>query len=199
MRSMLRSATVLAPLLLLAAQPAAASSAIPVPQVWTGRIVVPEGVQPGLTADQFELRISRLSTEEEVLGLLEQLRLGGQQALWTAMRSTPAKGFLRLGKLAATEVMVIRAMDLDNGHRLVRVYCDFQIRLYDKSEPLDAKAHPFAFLELEVDSSGQKGTGKLIAAASLRLGPQGLEIDNAATPPMNVIDVVTDTPPPAHP
>lgn len=198
MRSMLRSAALLAPLFLLAVPPARALSPIPVPQVWTGRIVAPEGVQPGLTADQFELRISRLSTDEEVLGLLEELRLGGQQGLWNAMRATPAKGFLRLGKLAATEVMVIRAMDLENGHRLVRVFCDFQIRLYDKSEPLDKKAHPFAFLELEVDSSGQKGTGKLIAAASLRLGPQGLEIDNAATPPLTVLDVTTDTPPPAR-
>lgn len=199
MRSMLRFAAVLAALALFLVPPAAAQSKIPVPQIWTGRIVAPEGVQPGLTADQFELRISRLSTDEEVLGLLEELRLGGQQGLWNAMRATPAKGFLRLGKLAATEVMVIRAMDLENGHRLVRVFCDFQIRLYDKSEPLDQKAHPFAFLELEVDSTGQKGTGRLIAAASLRLGPQGLEIDNAATPPMNVIDVVSDVPPPARP
>ena len=199
MRSMLRFAAVLAPLALLVVPPVAAQSQIPVPQIWTGRIVAPPGVQPGLTAEQFELRVSRFSTDQEAGGLLEELRLGGQQGLWYAMRATPAKGFLRLGKLAATEVMVIRATDLENGNRRVRVFCDFQIRLYDKSEPLDQKAHPFAFLELEVGPSGSGGTGKLIAAASLRLGPEGLEIDNAATPPMNVIDVVTDTPPPARP
>lgn len=192
MRSMLRFATVLA---LFVAASGAAQQGIPVPQVWTGRIIPAEGVDPGLTAEKFELRVNRLSTEEEVLGLLEELRIGGQQGLWNAMRFSQSKGFLRLGKLAATEVMVIRAMDLENGRRLVRVYCDFQIRLYDKSEPLDRKAHPFAFLELEVDSTGQNGTGRLIAAASLRLGEQGLEIDNAATPPMNVVDVVTDAPP----
>lgn len=192
----MRSRRVCVPLLVsLAALCAPAWAAMPLPQVWTGRVVVPEGVEPGLTADQLELRVSSLSTDEEILGLLEQLRLGGQQGLWNAMRSSQPKGFIRAGKLAATEVTVIRVLDLPNGNRMVRVYCDFPIRLYDKSEPVDARAHPFAFLELEVGPSGRDGTGKLIAAASFTLGETELRIDNASTPPMKVLDVATDKPP----
>jgi len=192
MRSVFRRALVL---LSLAALCAPVHAAMPLPQVWTARIVVPEGVEPGLTADQLELRVSSLSTDEEVLGLLEQLRLGGQQGLWNAMRMLQPKGFIRAGKLAATEVTVIRVQDLPNGNRMVRVYCDFPIRLYDKSEPVEARAHPFAFLELEVGPSGRDGTGKLIAAASFALGEAELRIDNASTPPMKVLDVGVDKPP----
>lgn len=183
----------------LAALCAPIHAAMPLPQIWTARIVVPEGVEPGLTADQIELRVNVLSTDEEMLGLLEQLRMGGQQGLWNAMRMLQPKGFIRAGKLAATEVTVIRVLDLPNGNRMVRVFCDFPIRLYDKSEPLDARAHPFAFLELEVGPSGRDGTGKLIAAASFALGEAELRIDNAATPPMKVIDVASDKPPAAPP
>lgn len=194
MRSVARRALLL---LSLAALCAPLHAAMPLPQVWTARIVVPEGVEPGLTADQIELRVGSLSSDEEVLGLLEQLRMGGQQGLWDAMRMLQPKGFIRAGKLAATEVTVIRAQDLPNGHRLVRVYCDFPIRLYDKSEPVEGRAHPFAFLEMEVDSSGRDGTGKLIAAASFTLGDAELRIDNASTPPMKVIEVGVDKPPAA--
>lgn len=177
---------------------AAAQQAMPLPQLWTGRVVLAEGVKPGLTGDRFELRVARLSSDHEISGLLERLRMGGQAGLRDAMRALPGKGFLSLGKLAATEVTVIRVADLDNGRRRVRVWCDFAIRLYDDSEPRGSLAHPFGFIELEVDASGEGGTGQLVAAASLAIGEDGLRIETAETPVMQVVEVTSDSPPPAR-
>ncbi len=66
MRSVFRRALVL---LSLAALCAPVHAAMPLPQVWTARIVVPEGVEPGLTADQLEgARYTRLARISELAG-----------------------------------------------------------------------------------------------------------------------------------
>jgi hypothetical protein len=179
----------------LGAQPSTPPPAIPVPQVWSGRMVVPEGVQPGLTADRFELKVFELSTDHEVADLARALRAGGQGALRDQMFRLKAKGWIQIGRLAATEVGVIRVADLPDGKRRLRLYSDRPLRLYDRSEPVGSMAHPFAFLELVVDSSGAGGTGSLVAAASLAIDEAGLHIDTAETPVVEIIEVTSDRPP----
>jgi hypothetical protein len=192
-------AALLAPILLLAATAGPARAEMPLPQSWWGRVVLPEGVQPGLTGDRFELTVSHLSTDKEAATLLEHLRTGGQMGLQQAMFRLPAKGFFRIGKLAAAEVTVIRVFDTEDGRRVLRLFCDFPIRLYDKSEPIAEKEHPFAYLELVVGPSGEGGTGTLIAAASLGFSEDGLRVETAATPVMSVVDVIAEPAPPRRP
>ena len=179
----------------LAAQAPAPPPPIPVPQEWSGHMVVPEGVQPGLTADRFVLRVFELSTDHEVAELVRALRSGGQVALRDAMFRLKAKGWIQIGKLAGTEIGVIRIADLPDGRRRLRLFSDRPLRLYDRSEPVGSMAHPFAFLELIVDATGADGTGSLIAAASLAFDEEGLHIDNAKTPVIQVNEVTCDRPP----
>lgn len=189
-------AAVLAAVACLAARPAAAQAPMPLPQTWTGEVLPSAGLQPGLTAEQLELRVSQLSSDAEIAGLLEKLRIGGQVGLRNAMRGLAGKGFLRFGKLAGVDVTVIRVFDREDGHRVLRLYCDFPIRLFDQSvSRFVTDEHPFGFIELEVDSSGTGGTGKLVAAASLGLGEDGLKIEAAATPVLTVLDVTSNRPP----
>jgi hypothetical protein len=184
----------------LAAGPAEAPPPIPLPQDWAGRVVFPAGMNPGLTADRITLRVWKLSDDDEVAGLLQALRLHGQAGLRDAMRLLPAKGFVNIGKLAGTEVRVIRVLDLEDGRRRLRIYSDFPIHMYDKSEPRGSLEHPFGFLELTIDASGKNGTGLVIARAALSLEKEGLGISNAETPPLQVVDVLSDSPPaPAAP
>jgi hypothetical protein len=180
----------------LVAVSAAAAQSIPVPQVWTGRMLVPEGVEPGLTGDSFELRIFQTSTDQEVSELIAALESGGQAGLRNAMFQLKPKGWIRIGKLAATDAVVLRVVDLPDGQRRVRFYCDHPLRLYDKTDPVGEKAHPFAYLELTADASG-KGTGVLIAAASLAIEDGGLRMESAGVPVIRVYDVDTDSPPAA--
>jgi hypothetical protein len=200
MRSVLRPAALLLALALaaVAAPPAAQAQAMPLPQKWWARIVLTDAVKPGLTGDRFELTVSRLSDDEEVAGLIEILRTGNQLAARDAMRRFEPKGFLRVGKLAAAEVTVIRVVDLPDGTRRLRLFCDFPIRLYDKSEPILSPQHPFGFLELVVGPKGEDGTGTLIAAASLTVGDDGLRVETAAAPILNVIEVTAEPAPPAR-
>ncbi len=191
----LRFALLSLAMVLFAAGPGVAQPAMPLPQDWTGRVVFPAGMNPGLTADRITLRVWQLSSDEEVAKLLESLRQGGQAGLRDAMRTLPAKGFVNIGKLAGTEVRVIRVVDLADGRRRLRVFSDFPIHLYDKSEPRGSLEHPFGFLELTVDASGQHGTGLVIARAAVSIEKEGLGISNAETPPLQVVDVVTDHPP----
>ncbi len=165
------------------------------PQVWTGRMLVPEGVEPGVTGDSFELRIFQTSTDEEAAGLVAALRAGGQVGLRNAMYQLKAKGWIRIGKLAATDAVFLRVADLPDGKRRVRFYSDHPLRLYDKTDPAGSTAHPFAFLELVVDATG-KGDGTLIAAASLAIDDDGsLRMESAGVPVIRLYSVETDSPP----
>ena len=114
-------------------------------------------------------------------------------ALKDAMRRLPYKAFILAGKLAGTEVAVVRVVNLPDGGRRVRVFCDFPMRLYDDSVARDSKAYPFSYLELSVDASGWGG-GVLVPAASLREQDGNLVIENAETPPLNVVDVTIAAP-----
>jgi hypothetical protein len=181
-------------LTVLCAGAAGAQAAMPLPQVWTGRMEVPAGVEPGLTADTFELRIFQVSSDEEAAGLVTVLERGGQAALRNAMYQLPVKGWIRIGKLAATDAVFIRVLDLPDGQRRVRLYSDHALRLYDKTDPAGSTKHPFAFLELLADASG-KGGGSLVASASLAIGDDGLRIESAGTPVIRLYDVTTDRPP----
>ena len=145
---------------------AGAQAAMPMPQIWTGRMQVPAGVEPGETGDTFELRIFRASTDVEAAGLVTALKAGGQVALRNAMYQLPARGWIKIGNLAATDAVFVRVVDLPDGRRRVRLYSDHALRLYDKSDPAGSTAHPFAYLELFADASG-KGSGSLVASASL--------------------------------
>lgn len=176
---------------------AGAQAAMPMPQVWTGRMLVPEGVEPGVTGDSFELRIFQASSDEEAAGLVAALQAGGQVGLRNAMFQLKAKGWVRIGKLAATDAVFLRVTDLPDGKRRVRFYSDHPLRLYDKTDPAGSSAHPFAFLELVADASGA-GEGTLIAAASLALDDDGsLRMESAGVPVIRVYAVETDSPPKA--
>ena len=178
-----------------AAQPS--TSSIGVPQTWSGRIVKPEGVDPGVAADKFELKIFELTTDHEIGKLVGTLQNGGQGALRDAMFEIKGKGWIRIGKRAATEVGVIRVADLPDGRRRMRMVSDLPLRLYDRNEPVGSDAFPFGFLELIVDSSGT-GVGQLVAAASMKWDAEGLLIESAGTPVITIVDVVTDSPPRAR-
>jgi hypothetical protein len=180
---------------LFAPQRSDAQTGMPMPQIWTGRMLVPEGVEPGVTGDSFELRIFQTSTDEEVAGLVAELEKGGQTALRNAMFQLKPKGWIRIGKLAATDAVVLRVVDLPDGQRRVRFYADHPLRLYDKTDPAGQYAHPFAYLELVIDASGT-GSGGLIAAASLAIDGDELKMESAGLPVIRVYDVQTDSPPP---
>ena len=110
------------------------------------------------------------------------------------MYQLKSKGWIRIGNLVATEIVVIRVADLADGQRRVRICSDHPLRLYDKTDPPGSAAHPFGFLELVADATG-KGTGSLVAAASLSIGDEGLRIESAGTPVVRIYDVTTDRPP----
>ena len=173
---------------------AAAAPAMPLPQVWTGHSIVPEGVQPGLTADYFEIKVFSLSSDKEIMTLGAALRKGGQVELRNEMFQIAPKGWIRFGKLVATDLTVIRVVDLPDGRRRLRLISDHPLRLYDKSDPAGSDAHPFGYLELIVDSAGT-GTGTLIAAASLSFVDEGLMLDSAGAPVIAIDEVHTNRPP----
>jgi hypothetical protein len=172
-----------------------AEQAMPLPQTWNGRLVLPEGIEPGLTGDQLELRIVQISSDKEISELVEELRVGGQPALRNAMFALHSKGWIQIGKLGGTEIVTVRVADLPDGRRRLRLYSERPLRLYDDSDPPGSEAHPFGFIELVAGASG-KGTGQLIAAASLALNEEGgLHIESAGTPVIKIIEVTTDRPP----
>jgi hypothetical protein len=173
---------------------AVAAAPIPLPQTWWGTTVLPEGVDPGITANQFEVQVFRLTTDQEVATLAAAFREGGQPALRDAMFRLKPLGWIRFGKLVATDLVMVRVMDLPDGRRRLRLFSPHPLRLYDKSDAPGTHAHPFGYMELFADASG-KGSGALIAAASLSVSDEGLRFDSAGVPVVVVERVETDSPP----
>jgi hypothetical protein len=88
----------------------------------------------------------------------------------------------------------MRIVDLPDGTRRLRVFSDHPLRLYDKSDPPGSNQHPFGFMEMIADASG-KVTGTLIAAASLTVDDEGLRLESAGVPVIQLGDARTDSPP----
>lgn len=188
-----------AALLLLAGLAATApvwSAPVPMqlPQTWSGRSILPEGVTPGLTADRFEIKVSTLSSDKEIMTLASALKVGGQRQLRDEMFQIPSKGWIRFGKLVATDINVVRVVDLPDGKRRLRLISDHPLRLYDKSDPPGSDDHPFGWIELIVDESGT-GTGVLVASASLAITDEGLRLDSAGAPVIAIDEVHSSAPP----
>ena len=178
----------------LAAETSRRKSAVPLPQVWTGRMRCPRGSLPGRRGILRAAHLPGLDRRGG-RGPRTALEKDGQAALRNAMYSCKVKGWIRIGKFAATDAVVIRVLDLPDGHRRVRFYSDHPLRLYDKTDPAGSTAHPFAYLELVADASG-KGSGTLVASASLAIADDELRMESAGLPVIQVYDVTTDTPPP---
>lgn len=163
-------------------------AAEPIPTHWTG-FVTPPPDAPKVGVSDIEIRVFKLSNDEEALTLVNELKLGGQVGLRNAMYKLEDKGWVRLGKFAATGVGVIRALELPDGRRVLRVFSAYPARIFDRSDPLGSPEHPFAYIELVIDKDG-KGSGQMISAASLKVSDKGLELESAGAPIVAITDVV---------
>ena len=184
----LRSRPLLAVALLVALSAGVLVAAQPVPTHWTG-FVSPPPDAPKVGVSDIEIRVFKLSNDEEAMTLVNELKLGGQVGLRNAMYKLEDKGWVRLGKFAATGVGVVRALELPDGRRVLRVFSAYPARIFDRSDPVGTPDHPFAYIELVVDKDG-KGSGQMISAASLKVSDQGLELESAGAPIVAITDVV---------
>lgn len=172
---------------------AEAPAAMPLPQVWTGRLEAPpESKDPDI--QDIEVKIAALSSAEEIRTLGADLRLSGQMGLRQAMFGLEQKAWVRLGRAVATSVGLVRVVDLPDGRRRMRLVSDFPARVLDSSDPSGSDAHPFAFIELIVGRDGT-GEGQMIAAASITLSEEGtIQLESAGAPVLRITDVATDSP-----
>lgn len=162
-------------------------------QTWVGNLVLPDDARLGLR--DVEIKVKTFSSNEEIAGLAEELRIGGQQGLRQAMFRLEQKAWVRIGRSAATSVGVVRYAELPDGSRRLRVVSDHPARLLDKSDPAGSPDHPFAYIELIVPAEGL-GQGRMIAAASLAFTEEGLSIASAGAPVIEIADVRFESPSP---
>jgi hypothetical protein len=163
----------------------------PVPKRWSGTLVVPKTNLVPAAYEVFELEIWNVTTDEQLEPLRLAYREGGQEALRQAMFALEQKSWVRIGKGVASTVGVVRVIDKPDGGRIVRLFSDHPLRLLDKSDPVGTTAHPFAFVELEVDEYGV-GEGKMIAAAALDVVDGDLVIQSAGLEGITIRDVAAD-------
>ena len=175
------------------AHAAEAPAAMPLRQVWTG-ILEPPPDNQNVGIGDIEVKTWALSSDREIQTLVEELRGGGQDGLRQAIFRLEQKGWVRIGKAAATSIGLVRVVDLPDGKRRLRLVSAFPARVLDWSDPAGSRKHPFAFLELTVDRDGT-AEGRMIAAASISFVENGIRVDSAGAPVLQIFDVATDSPP----
>jgi hypothetical protein len=163
----------------------------PIPKRWSGTLNVPKTNLVPAAYEAFEVQIWSATSDEQLQPLLAAYREGGQEALRQAMFALEQKSWVRIGKGVASTIGVVRVIDKPDGGRIVRLFSDHPLRLLDKSDELGKPAHPFAFVELEVDRYGV-GEGKMIAAASLEVVDGDLVIQSAGAEGFRLTDVAAD-------
>ena len=142
---------------------------------YTGVVVATGGVLGGRTM-RIDLRIQDYTTDDQVIEYLRILKEDGQDALRRVLEKVKM-GNLSPSFSVGNDVAVVRAFDLQDGTRVIRVISARTmpfLELYYGGRSTD---YPFGLIELRVDSEG-KGQGSIIGGAQFKLKDNELEIES---------------------
>ena len=143
----------------------------------------------GMAATMLRIHVDRYSTDTERDAALTAFEAGGAAGLTTALRKTPATGYVEVGD-RRWPIRYARQEPTPNGRRMVFVV-DQPMSLPAGREVNASRREGFehAVIQVELDETGT-GQGTMAAAARIRAGgPAGVELTDCSDGPIVLVAV----------
>ncbi len=151
-------------------------------------VAVPTKGSASATID-ITLRITKFTTDQEVLELIEVLREGGTDQLRRTMEKIRNGKVTPRGRIGA-DVGAARVHKTEEGERFIvvtaRTIPGFELYVSGRS-----RDYPFGWFEFEIDEEGKGiGMGSLIVAAKLQFNKEGqFEIVSYGIQPYQLVNI----------
>jgi hypothetical protein len=176
------------------------ASTLPSPAVQSRRDPVPESFTAtaqflgpaGSGAATLKIRVERYTPEAEREAVLQALKGGGYPAFVQALRSAPAVGSVAIGE-HTFEIRWARESPIKNGRSIVLVTAKPMFFVGAGSPTAKPReGYEVGVISFQLDDSGMGYGGKMAAAAKVKTGEAGIEIDEYADKLLELRSVTRD-------
>jgi hypothetical protein len=148
------------------------------PETFNGTVQV--SGEAGAAATSITIKLQQYSTDADRLAAEQALKGGGQDALIAALGKAPVAGTLTISG-RSFEIRYARQERLPNGRTIVLV-TDKPV-YFAGGGSVDAKpreGYAVALLKFRMDDSGMGYNGTMAAAAKVKIGAGGVEVEDYA-------------------
>lgn len=140
----------------------------------------------------FILKVNSWSSDEEILALARELKVGGQKALLQHLATLKPNGTLAYRATEGSDMVVTRSVTFPSGERLVQALSDRAINLKWTNQPhpdLSSLNCPFVLVNIRFNAKG-KGQGTMLATSQISIGADGIiEATAKGIEPLEFLDV----------
>jgi hypothetical protein len=144
-----------------------------------------------------EIAIERWSTAAErtaLLGLVETAKLGegGQRKLLNALQKVkPRTGYIRTPNSIGWDLRYAVENHMDDGTRQIVIVTDKPVSFGAAASGSDVLDYPFTLIEMRMKPN-DKGEGKMLAATSISVKNNRLELENYGQEPVRLTSITEE-------
>ena len=146
----------------------------------------------GSAATTFKVRVERYTPDAEREAVVQALKQGGYPGFLTALRKAPVVGSVTIGG-HAFDIRWARETPVKNG-RAITLVTDKPLFFIGAGSPLakPKDGYEVAVLNFEVNDYGMGVGGKMAAAARVKSGDSGVQVDEYAEKLIDLRSVTRD-------
>ena len=156
------------------------------PSEFKGTIIDVGGIIPGSSMPSVNMKIDKYTSDEDIKHFATLLADKGPIALAEAIHDLK-NGSFTIESSFPYHLSITRTFE-KNGKRYVRGLTDRPMMRLGPLKDLDTKQYPFGFIEVVLDENG-KGTGTIIAAATIQIKNGSLEMERSRLEPLRITKV----------
>jgi hypothetical protein len=156
------------------------------PVEFKGTVIDTAGAIPGGGVPSFKMKIEKYTSDEDVLRFAKLLTEKGPDALASELHDVK-NGTFSIGSSFPHHVSITRTFEKD-GKRVVRALTDRPITMSTRFGSLRDMDHPFGFIEIILDSTGN-GAGQIVVATEIKINDGVLEMEYSGLEPFRITKV----------
>lgn len=146
-------------------------------------------MQAGVSG-RVDIAIERWSTDEERQAYLKTLAEKGQDKVIDAMQDIKVRnGFIRTANSLGWDIKYARENILPDGTRQIVVITDKPVSFAAQRSASRVLDYPFSLIEMRFPKGKTEGEGKMLAASSISIKNQRLELENYGQEPVRLTSI----------
>jgi hypothetical protein len=156
------------------------------PEEFHAIAIVSNNVMSG--AGRVDIRITRWSTENERMRLVNTLRAKGADALLDELRETTSVGFIRTPDSLGYDLHYAHQIPGEDGGRRVVLATDRPMGFWETWNQPRTISYPFTVIQMQIGRDG-KGKGTMSYATKIAARGNVIELEDFATSPIMLTEI----------